>query len=392
MTKRMLITAAAVGALAIGGVGVLLGQTLFDPHGSGSVAGAEEGAEHAEEGHGGAEGVEMSAERLKASGIEVVKAEAGAMTGGIEAQGSIAAAPEGLAVLSARTSGSIAAISKRLGDPVARGEVIARIESGEGAGLAATLASAQSRAQLARSAFEREKRLFEANVTARQDFEAAQEALATAEAELASAKTAMSAAGVSADGRYVFVRSPIAGRIIAARATLGAFVDANTELFRVADPAKVHVETALTALDASRVRPGDKATVIFRDQTLSAIVRSVTPGLDAESKTATAVLSLDQHDASIQPGQFVRVRISPKAGAASTAVIVPDESVQSFEGKDVVFARTAEGFEARPVTVGTRSGGRAEILAGLNSGDEVAGKNAFLVKAEIGKSEASHED
>lgn len=392
MSKRMLITAAAVGALAIGGLGVVLGQTLFDPHGAGSVAGAEEGAGHADKGHGAAEGVAMTAEQVKSAGIEIVLVNTGLMTGGIEAQGAIAAAPEGLAVLSARTPGSIAAISKRLGDPVARGEVIARIESGEGAGLAAALASAQSRERLARSAFEREKRLFEANVTARQDFEAAQEVLTTAEAELASARTAMSAAGVSGDGRYVMVRSPIAGRIIGARATLGAFVDANAELFRVADPGKVHVESALTALDAGRVRPGDKAEVILRDKTIAATVRAVTPGLDAASKTATAVLNLDMYDASMQPGQFVRVRISPKQNSSTAAVIVPDEAVQSFEGKDVVFARTASGFEARPVTVGMRSGGRAEILAGLNPGEEVAGKNAFLVKAEIGKSEASHED
>lgn len=392
MSKRMLITAAAVGALVIGGVGILLGQTLFDPHGRGSVAGADEGVGHAEEGHGGAEGVAMTAEQVKGAGIEIVRANTGVMTGGIEAQGSIAAAPEGLAVLSARTTGSIAAISKRLGDPVARGEVIARIESGEGAGLAAALASAQSRARLARSAFERERHLFEANVTARQDFEAAQEVLTTAEAELASAKAAMTAAGVSGDGRYVMVRSPIAGRIIAVRATLGAFVDANAELFRVADPGKVHVESALTALDAGRVRPGDKAEIILRDKTIAATVRAVTPGLDAASKTATAVLSLDTYDASMQPGQFVRVHISPKASRSTAAIIVPDEAVQSFEGKNVVFARTASGFEARPVTVGMRSGGRAEILAGLNPGEEVAGKNAFLVKAEIGKSEASHED
>lgn len=392
MSKNMLIAAAAVGALAVGGVGVLLGQTLFDPHGAGGVTRAEAGDSHAEDGHDAVEGVAMSAEQVKTSGIELIKVQAGAISGWIEAQGAIAASPEGLAVLSARTTGSVAAISKRLGDPVSRGEVIARIESGEGAGLAAGLASAQSRAQLARSAFEREQRLFDAQVTARQDFEAAQEALATAKAELARAKTAMSAAGVSSDGRYVLVRSPIAGRIIAARATLGAFVDANSELFRVADPGKVHVETALTALDAGRVRAGDQAAVILRDQTLAATVRSVTPGLDAESKTATAVLDLHENDASIQPGQFVRVRISPKAASVSMAAIVPDEAVQSFEGKDVVFVRTDAGFEARPVTAGTRSGGRAEILAGLNPGEEIAGKNAFLVKAEIGKSEASHED
>ncbi|SUS03296.1 Nickel-cobalt-cadmium resistance protein NccB [uncultured Defluviicoccus sp.] len=391
MKRNLLIAAAAAGVFVVGAGGVLLGQTIFDPHKAASGADAHEEEGHEEEGHGGAEGVEMSAEQIASSNIELTTAQLGAMTGGIETQGSIVAGPEGLAVLSARSAGSVAAISKRLGDPVARGEVLARIQSGDGAALAAARAAAESKAQVARSAFEREKRLFDAKVTAKQDYEAAQQALTTAEAELASAVTAMNAAGVSDDGRYVLVRSPIAGRITSSRATLGAYVDANAELFRVADPTKVQIETALTAADAVRVRPGDQASVIVTGATFEATVRSVTPSLDADSRTATAVLNLDGKASNVQPGQFVRVRISPRAApTVSTSVIIPEEAVQSFEGNDVVFVRTQDGFEAKPVSVGARSGGRAEVLSGIKAGDVVAGKNAFLVKAEIGKGEAEH--
>ncbi len=391
MNRSMLIAVIAAGVVGVGGTGILLGQTVFDPHGV-ETTGAEAGHGE-EEGHAEAEGVAMTPDQLAASGIEIVAAKSGAVSGGIETQGLVAAAPDGLAILSARSAGSIVSIAKRLGDPVARGEVLARIESGVGAALAADLASARSREQAARSAFEREKQLYEAKVTARQDFEAAQQALTSAEAELASAKTAVAAAGVSEDGRYVLVRSPIAGRITASRATLGAFVEANAELFRVADPAKVHVETALTADDAARVKPGDKALLILPYAALETTVRSVTPGLDTESHTATAVLNLDARAAALQPGQFVRVRILTKAAPATGgAITVPEEAVQSYEGRDLVFIRTDEGFIARPVTVGARSGGHAEIRTGLEPGEQVAGRNAFLVKAELGKSEASHED
>jgi cobalt-zinc-cadmium efflux system membrane fusion protein len=394
MNRNTLLAAAAAGVIAIGGAGVFLGQTIFDPHKSeGGARPTSAPAEKEHEGEKAAEGVKMNAEQIASAKIEMVKTEAGSMSGGVETQGSVAAAPEGLAILSARSAGSISAISKRLGDSVGRGETIARIQSGEGAAMAAARASAESRAQVAKSAFEREKRLFDANVTARQDLEAAQEALTKANAELAAARTAMEAAGVSEDGRYVLVRSPIAGRITAARATLGAFVDANAELFRVADPAKIQIETALTAADATRVRPGDTASVLIRDATVKATVRSVTPGLDVASRTATAVLSLPTPDSSLQPGQFVRVHIQTKGNAASpSGVTVPDEAVQSYEGSDVVFVKTADGFEARKVTVGSRSGGRAEILSGLEADQQIAGKNAFILKAELGKSEAAHDD
>ena len=55
--------------------------------------------------------------------------------------------------------------------------------------------------------------------------------------------------------------------------------------------------------------------------------------------------------------------------------------------RDVVFVRTTTGFQAVPVTVGQRSAGRAEIVSGLKPGQAIAARNAFLLKAELGKGE-----
>ena len=61
-----------------------------------------------------------------------------------------------------------------------------------------------------------------------------------------------------------------------------------------------------------------------------------------------------------------------------------------LEGRDVVFVRTKDGVRAQQVTVGQRSAGRVEILSGLKPGQIVATKNAFLLKAELGKGETEH--
>jgi cobalt-zinc-cadmium efflux system membrane fusion protein len=96
---------------------------------------------------------------------------------------------------------------------------------------------------------------------------------------------------------------------------------------------------------------------------------------------------LDVSPIGLQPGQSVRARIIPRAVAASTLIVVPDEAIQSVEGRDVVFVRTAKGFEARSVTVGQRGAGRAEIVSGLQPGQAIAARSAFLLKAELGKGE-----
>ncbi len=69
---------------------------------------------------------------------------------------------------------------------------------------------------------------------------------------------------------------------------------------------------------------------------------------------------------------------------------MPEEAIQTVEGRDVVFVRTATGFQAAPVIVGQRSGGRAQITSGLRAGQTIATRNAFLLKAALGAGEVEH--
>jgi cobalt-zinc-cadmium efflux system membrane fusion protein len=79
-------------------------------------------------------------------------------------------------------------------------------------------------------------------------------------------------------------------------------------------------------------------------------------------------------------------------GAGGGAIIVPSEAVQTVEGRPVVFVVEAAGFHAKPVTPGRVAAGSTEILRGLTGSERIAGKGAFLLKAELGKGEAGHED
>ena len=353
-------------------------------------AATEAHAEDAGGGYVGEEGgVEMDAAGIQAAAIQVVPAAGGALAAEIIAHGSVTPQPQGGAVLAARADGVVTRIDKRPGDAVRAGEALALIESRDASAISADRAAALARAVAARQAFAREKRLFEEGVSPRQDLEAAQAALAQAEAEVHRTTAAASAARVSSDGRYLAVVSPINGDVTVVPAVLGAYVTAGAELFRVADRTRVEVQAAVPAADAERVAPGDPAVIETPTGVASAVVRSISPGLDAESRAATVVLALTGAN-TLRPGQGVRARLTPRAPAGSGRVVVPDEAVQSVEGRDVVFLRTDRGFKAAPVSVGARGGGRAEILSGLRAGQPVAGKGAFLLKAELGKGEAEH--
>ena len=170
----------------------------------------------------------------------------------------------------------------------------------------------------------------------------------------------------------------------------GSYVAAGTELFRVADPRKIQINASVLPTDARRIQPGDRAVIeLLGGDTINATVRAVTPSLDPESKAATIVLVPDGFG-QLTAGQGLRVRITPRNASPSASIGVPEEAVQSVEGRDVVFVKRPMGFQATNVTVGQRRAGRVEIVAGLKPGAVIATKGAFLLKAELGKGEAEH--
>jgi cobalt-zinc-cadmium efflux system membrane fusion protein len=383
--KTRLIAGAAIAALVLGG-GVLLGRTLLAPD---AVTAPDSPAEAEGKGDGHVEGlVEMDAKRADAAGIVTEITQSGTLGAEILAQGVVAAAPDGEAVLTARADGTIIRINKRLGDSVGAGESIATLESRDASTIAADRSSAAAKLALAQSNYTREKRLFDAKVSARQDLEAAQAVLAEAEAEFRRTQAAASAARVSGDGRTLAVVSLVSGRVTKAEARLGAFVPAGAELFRVTDPRKIQINASVLPADARRVQSGDRAVIeLLGGETVGATVRSTTPSVDSETKAATIVLVPDGV-AQLTPGQGLRVRITPRGAVAGTSISLPEEAVQSVEGRDVV--QTPKGFLATKVTIGQRGGGRVEIVAGLKPGQTVATRGAFLLKAELGKGEAEH--
>ncbi|MFM9829115.1 MAG: efflux RND transporter periplasmic adaptor subunit [Sphingomonas sp.] len=386
-SRNRLIASVAAGAIILGGGGILLGRTLFAPETTAAAAAPAEEAE--EEGH--VEGqILMEESRAKAAGIVTEALQSGGLGAEILAQGVVASTPEGEAVLTARADGAVVRINRQLGDFVRAGEAVAVMESRDAASIAAERSSGSANLALARSTYAREKKLFDAKVTARQDLEGAQAALAAAEAEARRSQSAASAAKVSGDGRTLGVVSLISGRVTKADAKLGSYVLAGTELFRVSDPNRIQINASVLAADARRIKPGDTAVIeLLGGETVTAVVRSATPSLDPDSKTATIVLT-PQGIGGLTPGQGLRARIKPRGGGDSALIALPEEAVQTVEGKEVVFVKTAKGFQATTVVTGKRGGGRIEIVDGLAAGAVVVTKGAFMLKAELGKGEAEH--
>ena len=181
------------------------------------------------------------------------------------------------------------------------------------------------------------------------------------------------------------VRSPIAGQVIARPATLGQSVDANSELYRVADLSTVTIAAALSPADAGRVRPGIVVEVTAAGRRARARVTFVSPVLDEATRLVKFIATLDNSGGIWRVGEPVTAAVLlPAVGDRSVAV--PSTAVQSIGNRTIVFVRTATGFAAAPVTIGRRDGDRVIVTAGLTGRERIATTNSFTLKAELGKS------
>lgn len=188
------------------------------------------------------------------------------------------------------------------------------------------------------------------------------------------------------------LRAPIAGTIIDRQAALGEFASEQKPVFVIADLGTVWADFAVYRRDLGRLQAG--TTVLVDPEDGGPIIESKVSYLapvgsaDTQSALARAVVPNPEHR--LRPGLFVTGRILlPKK---QVPLAIKTSALQTHENKTVVFVRSGDRFEARPVELGDRDADYTEVRSGLESGEIYAAKNSFVVKAEIGKGAASHED
>ncbi len=185
--------------------------------------------------------------------------------------------------------------------------------------------------------------------------------------------------------------APLAGVVTARNANPGE-QSGEKVLFTVADLSGVWVELSLFPRDAAKVRSGQTVRVKTADSAASgegAIVYIAPVGTSA-SQTRSARVLLDNKDNQWAPGLYVTAEVT--LGETSVPIAIKSVAIQTLNDADTIFVRNAKGFEPRAVKIGRSDGENSEVLEGLRAGESYATKNSFVLKAELGKGEAAHED
>jgi cobalt-zinc-cadmium efflux system membrane fusion protein len=333
-----------------------------------------------------------------------------------------------VARLSSKAPGTVWRVEKRLGDPVASGELLALIDSAEVGRLKTDLLAALAEERLQELAFQRLKDLSDAGIVAGRQFQETEAALVKARTRVLATRQALINLGLPVDldalraaddaqrveqlqflglpeeiadqldratttSNLLPVRSPLEGRVVERSAVAGEVVDTARTLFRVADTSHMWLVLNVPLEEAPLVRLGQR--VLFRSDDLTGQVGGqvvwISTEADPRTRTVQVRADLPNGDGRLRSETFgsghIVLRDDPQA------IVVPHSALQWDGSCHVVFVRdgdyfrsasaAAKVFHTRSVRPGARDGPWTEILVGLWPGEVVATTGSDVLKAQL---------
>lgn len=377
-------------------------KVVEEPHSFDVSVVAESGGQHSWKFSQREGRVEMSDETVKSSAIEVSVAGPLVMRSELNLPGEIQFNADRLAHVVPRMTGVMREVRKNLGDEVKKGEVIAVLESRELAETKRAFVEATHELAFAKRAYEREEGLWKKNISSESSYLTQERLYHEALYKLQSAEQQLEALGIGKVGRDALLqpgstltryelRAPFDGVITEKNVALGQAVKEFDDLFMVADLSTVWVEIAVYAKDLNDIKVGQDVTVRSEAPAMSATGKIAFVGalVAADTRAAKARVILPNAEHQWRAGLFVNVAVVQNE--VPVAVAVKREGLQKFRDWDVVFIRSGNEFEARPLQLGREDGEWVEVLSGLSAGEQYASSNSFILKADVGKAGAGHD-
>lgn len=357
-----------------------------------------------EHGHEDKEGeIVMSDAQVEAGQFAVAAVAKGELYRRLTAPAVVTPDPDKIARVAAKVVGTVAEMRKKLGDTVRKGEIIAIIDSREVAEAKSAFLAANVTYDLQNDLFQREKRLYDQKISAEQQFLKVRATTTEARLQLELARQKLAALDLTTDEvnalpkqpveglRRKEIRAPMDGRIIERRVDVGAPVNGEgqeKELYVIADLSSVWADLSVPTADLTHIHEGDKVVATTDVGPIEGQIVFVSPMLNQETRSARVIAAFDNAKAKLRPGTYLTAKVV--IDAKPVDLKVPKSALQTIGSEQVVFVRTKEGFAKREIAIGESDDENSQIVFGLDPGEEIATRNTFTLKADLGKSEAEH--
>ncbi len=165
----------------------------------------------------------------------------------------------------------------------------------------------------------------------------------------------------------------------------GTYVEPYQSMFTIVDLSQVWVMVDIYEHQAPWVRKGHQAEITapaIPGRQWSGTIDFIYPEVDPKTRTLRARIAVPNPDEALLLNMYVQIELSANA-SQQEVLSVPREAVIVTGEREVVIKSLGKGhFQPVEVVSGIWAENQAEILSGLNEGDEVVVSGQFLIDSE----------
>lgn len=335
--------------------------------------------------------VTMLDSSIKSSGLELLKVESMMFENALELKGELKFPDNFESFITPKASGTLIRTYRTIGDKVSQGDLLATVQSQDLIRLSAERSIAMDNLQFSRKKMEQERALFQKRVSPEIDYINAKREYDDAQTRANELNSLISSYGGSGNGT-IEIRAGMSGTVLQVLAAVGSNVTPSSPLLKIANTSQLLAVVNVPADKLSVINLNGKVTVKSQTQTgteeVLGKIKYISDVIDPKTRTAQVFIEV-ANQFKWRSGQLITAKIFENQ--SMKAMVVREDALQNFRDWDVVFIRVGNDFEARPLELGEKYNGFVEVKSGLKEGQVYAAGNSYLLKAELGKSGATHD-
>lgn len=304
-----------------------------------------------------------------------------------------------LARIGATVTGRVTQVDALLGQPVHKGEVLARLNSSELSSQQLAYLKARAQLELNRRNAERAKALFNADVIGAAELQRRESEYQISVAETRAAADQLQLLGVSPAaierlGRQGAVDSvtpvvaTLGGIVVERKLAQGQVVQPADALFVVADLGRLWAVAQVPEQQVSQVRTGQSVSIevpALGNEKLVGKLIYVGQTINPETRTVLVRTELDNRDGRLKPAMLASMLIEARP---VDRLVVPAGAVVRENDEDHVFVAAGDGvFRLVKVKLGPEHGGQRVVLDGLSGQEKLVVDGAFHLNNERNRKE-----
>lgn len=261
------------------------------------------------------------------------------------------------------------------GQKVSKGQLLASIDDG---GLSSQLAQLKTQAELAKTTFERQKRLWEQNIGSEIQY---LQAKTQYEAQQSAVKQLESQVGKSS------VRAPFSGIVDDIIKDQGTVVSPGpgSEIFRIVNLSDMYIAVEVPEAHLPNVTQGKKVEAYFPvlGESITTEIRQTGNFINPSNRSFNAEIPVPNKNGRIKPNLTAQVKINDYIN--ENAILIPQSVVsENAEGGQYVYVIAEENGAVTAkksiITPGKTQGDYLEVLEGLSAGSQVIVDGARSVR------------